>query len=398
MDYLNTSIPRPGQIPASWIVWNDGANWRGDSLKGKASATPGTDAPTVINAVLAVATPSDVIVVLGDFSSANTISFTTAIGGYYHYGQHTVTGGTSVGILINDPAPAGTALPAFTSPDYSNTGQEIYIRRLLGPAGISGSTFGASSAGVRLQNCMQKTLRFGMIQGFQYGFLVDQTVVDSATALAICNDNQFHCRTLRNNNYAVRFLGPPAVAGSATVQCQGNEWFLQVIYPLNGAFGVVKDANLIHQLQQWYHLSMVPSGGASGFWIANPGNSSNRPLSADFILALFWVDNVNNVLQVDDVLISHNSGVSGASSSNAFGGLTKLAKLGLSQKELAKSFTTATSLAVTFPMIEFDTNYSVIPSFSLNVGNWWITAKTTTGCTINWVTSSTGSLDYMVYR
>jgi hypothetical protein len=73
-------------------------------------------------------------------------------------------------------------------------------------------------------------------------------------------------------------------------------------------------------------------------------------------------------------------------------------RLQVHQKQIAVAFSAATSIAVTFPEAEQDTNYSVFVEFQQNSGAYWITGKSTTGCTINWVTSSTGSLDYFVQR
>jgi hypothetical protein len=353
----------------------------------------GSDPVAVINNTISAAGRGDTIIVRCNFSTtpANpTIIFTGSIGGYYHYGIMTQTQNAPA-ILMNDPNSGYS--------DATNSGMKIYVRNLTGPIGSTGTSYTGftGSSGIRIQNSMQHSYEIGQIIGFEYGILVDQTTLDPITSRAICNDNEFHVRSLVNNNYAVRFLGPPGGTPDNTgTGCQGNQWFLQIIEPSAGAYGIVKDGGLLHQYNQWFYLSMVSVGGASGFFVNNPGYTGSILSGGDYIHSLYWVQNSNNVIQPTDILIVQNSVVD---QGNIYGSLMKVPKLGLSQKQIGLPFS-AGSLTVTFPLTEQDINYSVIPSFSgSNVGSWWLTNKTTTGVRINWMSgSATGTLDYMVYR
>jgi len=82
------------------------------------------------------------------------------------------------------------------------------------------------------------------------------------------------------------------------------------------------------------------------------------------------------------------------------GDVTISGKLTVAQKGVNVSVSaSATSLAVTLPKAESDTNYGVlvVPQWNTTV---WITNKTTTGFTINFGTapSSNSALDWFVFR
>lgn len=67
---------------------------------------------------------------------------------------------------------------------------------------------------------------------------------------------------------------------------------------------------------------------------------------------------------------------------------------------IAQAVTTAaTSVAVTFPRAEVDASYGVVatPSWGTTV---WVTAKSTTGCTINFGTAAPagGTVDFITFR
>lgn len=342
----------------------------------------------MINAVLPVTGISEFIIVVGDFSSANTISFTSAIGGYFHYGTQTQTGNAPA-VLFDDAATGITV--------SGSEGGEYYFRRLAGPVGDSGSNWAsfAASAGIRLVHTVQRTIRWGKIGGFNYGILIDMT-----PASATVNDNWLYGDLLRNNNYNIRFLGPDGHVGGGVNQCQGNHWKPGILSYGSASYAahIVKDANLIHQYNEWEGVDFASGGGATQYdYQSNAGNQgASRALSGDYGSFLYAT---NVVLQPDDNIIVHNW------FNDTFGnptkpriGIANLSRINLGQKQVGVAFAAVTSLAVTFPMAEPDTNYSILATFSVNVGAHWITGKTTTGCTINWVTSSTGSLDYMVYR
>lgn len=61
--------------------------------------------------------------------------------------------------------------------------------------------------------------------------------------------------------------------------------------------------------------------------------------------------------------------------------------------------TGASSVAVTFPRAEVDASYGVVatPSWGTTV---WVTAKSTTGCTINFGTAAPagGTVDFITFR
>ncbi len=294
-------------VVADWLVRFDGTSWRSESLSAALDGPTHADPVYVINQTLSLMGPQQFLVVKGDFSTtaANpTINFTKALGGYFHYGKMTQTQNAPA-ILVNDP------LNGYNT--YGNTGPKIYIRNLVGPAGQTGVYAGlTSSAGIRSLNSTQWNYEIGVISGFYYGVLVDQSVVDGPSGRAVSNDNWFQIQTIIFCAYGVRFLGPPAIVGSGLVQCQGNRWFIQLVY--TGAVagtiaGIVKDANLIHQYQQYIGGSFVV-GGAIPDYTSNAGNTGGtRALSGDWGRFLYAK---NVTVQNDDFMIIQNPASDGA--------------------------------------------------------------------------------------
>jgi hypothetical protein len=332
--------------------------------------------------LIGVAGAYDTIVIKGNFSTASgTITITKYLT-YIHEGVHTVTGNFAA-VTMN--IPQGT-LVVGKAGNAIYVGAKVFIKEIAGPAD-RGVGF-ASSAGIRFVFSSQCYFHIQQIHDFNYGYFFDYTNITALDQVADClfmNPGVTFC------NYAVRVVG-----GSPRKSEEGNVFVNCNFFGCN--HGVVIDSTADISFSTWTGAIDNVFQAGSDNWVNNASTIvGTSALTTQLLLFEFLRSAAGNVFQNGDFLFA----AAGASYGTV--GLPgtrtlRIPRLTIVQRQLAVGFTAATSIAVIFPEAEQDTNYSVYVEFAQNSGAYWITAKSTTGCTINWATSSTGSLDYFVQR
>ncbi len=381
--------PGSQEVDVQYLIFLSGASWyRRDGDTGKMGDTSEGDSPTsdpvpLINRAIsalsgfhgATVYGARRIVVNGDFTSSTTLNITTGPIVFDHYGAFTYTG-TSSAVIINLMY---TAFPGgFPLGNISQADNWIHLGPIIGPNVTSPWNQNATAYGVTLLNYLESTLVVDSINGFQ-----DCVRIDLSAAGAIVAGCRFVFKTIVACVNGIHFVGDGNGAGGGghTVDAQ--------IFTCSGA-GVLIDL----------------ASGASSEYNMWTGVCNTNTFTHDFVnnnnradagrspqLVMFAEINFSHcTLGPLDVFISAGSSV------QANQEIVRFIRLAIMQKQLAQAFTAATSLAVTFPYPEVDTNYGVHVDFNVNVGGYWITAKGTSGCTINWVTNTTGQLSYHLYR
>lgn len=355
---------------ADYTVYQSGTTWyRRNGATGLNDDNSGGDTPTtdpvpMINRLMATISPRQSVLIRGDYSSALSVTISQHIT-YVHLGEITLTGNVPAVIL--------------NTTDTTNEGAGwIQLSQIMGPA-AKGVGF-TSSAGVKLVSWDDDKIFLGRIQAVFDGVLFNPASAGTTV------DNMIYITVIYNCNSGIHFA-----AGSGGSSEQGNNFYGGNIPTCNNCVLYDLGANAVYST--FFGTTLHANGGNS--WVNNDTDGTRK--AGNLVISRF-ISNEGITSQPGDLFVAMNP--SADSGVKAFGGATKTPRLGLSQKQIGVSFTNVTTLAVTFPLAEADSNYSVVVAFSYNAGAYWITGKSTTGCTINWNTANAGpqTLDYMVYR
>lgn len=361
---------------ADYVLKSDGNQWfvfvHGGIL------TSGQDPVNLLNSnVIQTCRQGAKILVLGDFSSATTLKFTQPVK-YEHHGTFTYTG-TGDAINLQETG-AGQANSLY-----------IYIWALIGPNNVSPyNTVAANAIGIHCNFAYQPHIWIDHLYYFTEGVRFDVSLGN------FCSDGQWRLFGFQWCNIGIHWTG-----SASNINMQGH--FMEM-HMFACKTGILIDlaSNASSGFNYFYGVCANVGFGAGYQDYVNNNNRVDNGASPNILcFSSSTTANASVLGPLDTVLPNPDYyQANGSTVTNQTTVGSHFPRIELQQKGIARSFTNVTSLAVTFPLQEPDTNYGVFVSFSYNAGAYWITSKTVSGCTINWVTANAGAqtLDYMLMR
>jgi hypothetical protein len=379
---------RQGLKNSAYTVYRDGPNgaWyaepsreSGRLLDSSNSDSVLSDPVPLLNRLINKSSLGDVIVVKGNFSSANTLNFVyqsdanPGVVHYFHYGNHTYTG-TGDAVFVN------TAL--YDAGVAYFQGATLWINQLEGVN--TASPFNsphANSVGLHVVSMSATNVIIHNIAYIANCVFFDATSQTRYLQPGITS-NRFY-GIWQASNIAFHVTG-------SSIEMGGNHFYCNILG--GAAHNLLVDAgsyfhqNVFHETIDSGSLT-VPSIENNATTIPNGTPAANILLSGQ--IGLTGLDVLS---AYDTVLFSENY------SESTDAPRLQILRLQVAQKQIGLAYH-GTSLAVTFPVAEKDASYQVQATFNFNTGGYWITSKTTTGCTINTVNSNAGgTVDYNVQR